>query len=239
MILAVAIGAALIKGITGMGYPIILVPLAALLVPTEDAIVFVTISNFVLNLALAWMARDDRGDSKLLTTFVGSAIVGGVVGAAILPSLPDAAIRLMLIGIVIAFLINRYRSPTWEIPPDKRATLTPLVGGVAGLFQGAGGISGPVVAPWFLSLKQSRDAYVFATTVTYALSGLAQIVVFGVQGTYTPRLFTIALLLVPFTLAVQPIGVRLRQRINMDTFERLVLGILVFAMLSLAIRLVV
>ncbi len=236
-IVAVAIAAAFLKSITGMGYPIVLVPVAAIFVPTADAIVFVSISNFILNVALAWSARQHRRKSRLLTVFVATSIVGGVIGAVALPSLPDAAIRLLLITIVAMFLINRYRSPEWKIPPNREPVLTPIAGGIAGVFQGAGGISGPIVAPWFLSLKLDRNAYVFATTTVYALSGLAQIAVFGVQGTFTPKLFTTAVLLVPFTLAIQPIGIRLRQRLPMAIFERIVLGVLVFAMLSLIVKL--
>jgi len=239
IVVAVGVVAAFIKSIAGMGYPVVLVPVAAIFVPTADAIIFVSISNLALNLALAWSARTHRRNSPLLTVFIVASMVGAVIGAAVLPSLPDTTIRLLLVGIVALFLVNRYRSPEWKISPNHEPLLTPLVGGIAGVFQGAGGISGPVVAPWFLSLKLDRNAYVFATTTVYALSGIAQIAVFGFQGTYTPQLFGIALLLVPFTLAIQPVGIRLRQRLPMEIFERVVLGVLVFAMLSLVARLVI
>lgn len=239
ILVAVGIAAAFIKSIAGMGYPVVLVPVAALFVPTADAIVFVSISNLALNVVLAWSAREHRRNSRMLSVFIATSILGGVVGAVALPSLPDVAIRFLLIGIVTLFLINRYRSPEWTISPKRESTLTPVVGVVAGICQGAGGISGPLVAPWFLSLKLDRNTYIFATTIVYALSGIAQIVVFGVQRTYTPQLLGIALLLVPFTLAIQPVGIRLRQRLPMEIFDRIVLGVLLFSMLSLVVKLVV
>ena len=238
-ILLIGVFAALIKAITGMGYPIILVPVAALFVPIADAIVFVSISNFVLNVTLAWSTRHARQAIPGLSYFLGFSILGGIIGSVLLPNLPDLIIRLLLIAIVAAYLGNRLRSPHWHVPPRQQVLLSPIVGCLAGIFQGAGGISGPVVSPWYLSFKLSRSAYVFAITSVFAVSGLAQIGVFLLQGSFTSNLASIALLLVPGTLAVQPIGLRLREKFSTKIFESLVVTILIAAALSILVKILV
>ena len=235
-ILLIGVFSALIKAITGMGYPIILVPVAALFVPIADAIIFVSLSNFVLNAMLAWGARHARQAIPGLSYFLGFSILGGIIGSVMLPHLPELLIRLLLIAIVVGYLGNRLRSPHWQIPPRQQVVLSPIVGCLAGVFQGAGGVSGPIISPWYLSFKLSRSAYIFAITSVFAVSGLAQIVVLALQGSFTSDLTRVALLLVPGTLAAQPIGLRLREKLSAKVFDSSVVTILIASALSILVK---
>jgi len=66
--------------------------------------------------------------------------------------------------------------------------------------------------------------------------GLAQIVVLGAQGRFTPEILGLAVGLILMVLVLFPLGVRLRERLDVDTFERVVIGLLILSAISLLVR---
>ena len=240
VIVAVAAFAALLKSVTGMGYPLVLVPALALFIDITEAIVLVAPSNLVLNAQMSWGARAERNNARTLRPFLAGGVVGSVIGALLLPVLPDRLLRLLLVGIIVLFLANRLRrkqrtEASSDSSPAQNDSLAPIVGGIAGVFQGAAGISGPVVTPWFLSRRISVDAFVFAITFTFALTGAVQLVVIAVGAQFGSQLL-LGLALIPIVLLVVPLGSALRRRMKTSAFENLVLLILAAAAISLVVR---
>ena len=239
VIVAVAAFAALLKSVTGMGYPLVLVPALALFIDITEAIVLVAPSNLVLNAQMSWGARAERNNARTLRPFLAGGVVGSVIGALLLPVLPDRLLRLLLVGIIVLFLANRLRrkqrTESSDSSPAQNDSLAPIVGGIAGVFQGAAGISGPVVTPWFLSRRISVDAFVFAITFTFALTGAVQLVVIAVGAQFGSQLL-LGLALIPIVLLVVPLGSALRRRMKTSAFENLVLLILAAAAISLVVR---
>lgn len=237
-VLAVGGGAALIKSITGMGYPLVLLPVLALFIDVADAIVIVAPSNFVLNLQLVGNSRHEWSNATTLPRFLVGGVVGAVIGSLLLPALPNNLLRVVLVVIIVLFLVNSLRSNTFELSERQGRRLAPAVGGLAGLFQGGAGVSGPIVTPWFLSVGISRDAYLLAIASTFSLTGVAQIVVLAAQGLFTAELFALSLALIPLAFLVFPLGVRIRERISVETFHNIVLVLLAVSAVSLLVRIV-
>ena len=73
--IAVVLGASLlgafVKAVTGMGYPVIAIPLITLVLGIEDAVVIVAAPNLAANLILCWGARAGRAESRDLPLLVG------------------------------------------------------------------------------------------------------------------------------------------------------------------------
>ena len=236
IVLGVSCIAALIKSTTGMGYPLVLLPVLALFISVAEAIVIVAPSNLVLNGQLTWKMRERHVEAITLPRFLGGAGVGAVIGTALLPVLPDRGLRIVLIIVIVLFLLNRVSPRTFSLSQDRGEQLAPFVGTLAGLFQGAAGISGPIVTPWFLSLNLVRDAYIYAVAMVFALSGVLQIGVLGVQGSFTWSLFLLGMALIPIAFTIFPLGAKVRDRISIVAFERIVLGLLAVSALSLLIK---
>ena len=140
--------------------------------------------------------------------------------------------------IIVAFLANRSRKGQDASGRDPSRTdgLALPVGLVAGVFQGAAGISGPVVSAWFLSRQIAVDAFVLAVTATFAATGAAQIVVLLLQPEFADDLF-LGLILTPFALLMVPVGGFIRARMDTSRFEQLIIAVLIAAAISLVVRL--
>ena len=90
---------------------------------------------------------------------------------------------------------------------------------------------------WFLSLRLSRDAFVFSVTAVFALNGIAQIVVLAIQGLFVPDLLWPGLALIPLTLFFAPVGLKIRERVSVPAFERFTMALLAASAMSIFIRL--
>ena len=228
--------AALVKSTTGMGFPLVLLPVLALFMDVADAVVIVAPPNLFLNCWLVLSTRHERHNVPTLARFTVPSVVGTVLGALLLPILPETLMRMILVGIIVLFLGNHLSGRSFALSEARSTQLSPVVGGVAGVFQGAANVAGPIVTPWFLSLGLRRDAIVHALAAFFALTAIIQIVVFALRGVFTTRLLGLGIALIPVAFLMFPLGVRIRQRISVEAFQRLVLVLLAVSAVSLLLR---
>jgi uncharacterized membrane protein YfcA len=236
LVLLVGAAAALLKSITGVGYPLTLLPMLALFMDVSDAVVIVAPSNLFLNVKLVWGMQDERKNTITLPRFLAGGCVGVVIGALALPHLRDETLRWVIVGFIMVFLLNQLTSKALVISEPRGQTLAPWVGSVTGFFQGATGLSGPIVIPWFMSLGLRRDTYIFAVSAVFGLTGLLQIVVFAVQGLFTVELVWLGAALIPMAQLVFPFGKVIRERVSVEAFRRIVLVLLAGSAVSLVAR---
>ena len=236
IILGIGIVASLTKSITGMGYPLILLPALALFIDVADAVVLVAPSNLLLNGKLSWGLRQERSKAITIPRFLVGGVVGAAIGTMLLPVLPDRVLRLLLIVIIVLFLVNRLLAKPSAMPRAFAERFSVPVGAVAGLFQGAAGISGPIVSPWFLSLDLRRETYIYSVATVFGVVGIVQLALMIVQGLFTTELVALAAVLVPIALLFFPVGERIRAHISVDVFERLILFLLASSAISLLVK---
>lgn len=237
LILVIAGLAAVIKSIAGFGYPLLLLPVLAQFIDVVDAVLIIAPSNLVLNVGMAWKLRSHHGDAVTLNAFTLVGLGGAVVGALILPLLPAQMFRLILLVVLVAFLAHRLSGFTLTLSERSARRWAPIVGGIAGVFQGGASVSGPIVTPWFLSVGLARDTFVYSIAAFFTLTGIMQIAVAAFDQLFTRDIVTIGLLLIPLSLVSIPIGAVIRDRISSAAFERVVLGLLAVSALTLLARL--
>lgn len=237
--IAVVVGASLlgaaVKSVTGLGYPVIAVPLIAIVLGIEDAVVIVALPNLGANLYLWWETRDTRGAAPDLPRLVVTGVLGALVGTVALVRLPSEPLLLALAVVIVAFVVQFLRRPDVRLDPVTAARWSPLVGGVVGLSQGALGVSGPIVAMWMHGYRLAPRDYVHAVTTIFAVTGAAQIVMLTAQAEFSAsRLVAAAAAAVPVAV-VTPLGARLRHRLAGRAFELVVLGVLCISAISLGV----
>lgn len=237
ILFAIAVVASLVKSTVGMGYPIVMLPVLALFMDIADAIVIVAPSNLAMNAVLMWDVRRWSHESATLPRFLRWSVVFAIAGSLAVSVLPEVLLRLLLVGIIALFFVNRRRTPQFELSPERAQKLAPVAGALAGLFQGATGVSGPIVTPWFFSQGLGRNAFVFSISAAFSLSGLAQIVGLAGQGLFTTDLLWPSLVLIPVALAFVPVGLQVRERVSPQRFETLVVLLLVGSAVTILARL--
>ncbi len=236
LIVGIAAVASLIKSTTGFGYPVLIIPVLSLLVDFVDAVLLVTPSNLVINLGIMWRLRKEREGAATLGVFCFSGVLGTVAGTLLLPWIPVELARILLLVVLAAFLVNRLSPLRLSMTETTARRYAPIVGGVSGVFQGATGISGPIITPWFLSLDRDREVFVLSISVVFGLTGISQMIVAGIDGSYSQSTISIGLLLIPVAVLSIPIGARIRHKATPETFERIVLGLLGVSALLLLLR---
>ncbi len=237
-ILIVGAIAAIIKSIAGMGYPLILLPVLALFLDVADAVVIVAPSNLFLNLTIVRVERAEWANSSTLPRFLTGAVAGAIVGALLLPVLPNNLLRSALVIVIVVFLVNQFHSRALVLSEEKGRRFALGAGAVAGVFHGAAGLSGPIVTPWFLSLELTRKAYLLSVSAAFMLAGAAQISVFAVRGLFTMELFLLSVSLIPLSQLVFPIGARIGDRVSVEVFRRMVMVLLAISAASLVVRMI-
>ena len=227
---------ALVKAVTGMGYPLIAVPLIAIVLGVEDAVVLVALPNFAANLYLNFESRDARAETRDLDRLVGFGVVGAVVGTVALVELPEEPLLIGLAAMIVVFIMVFLTHPELSISPRTARRASPLVGTVTGLAQGAVGVSGPIVATWVHGYRLSPRGFVNQVTFIFGVTGLTQVVILGIQGQFTAERLTAALVAaVPVALAI-PVGLHLRRRLAGAAFERVVLAVLIVSAVALLVQ---
>lgn len=240
--IAIVLGASLlgafVKAVTGMGYPVIAIPLITLVVGIEDAVVIVAAPNLAANLLLCWHARSGRAEARDLPLLVGWGALGALVGTFALVRVPEDPLLIVLALTVGMFVVTFLRAPELRFSPATTRRWSPAVGAIAGVMQGAVGVSGPVVASWLHGYRLRATAYVFSITTIFGASGAAQLALLAASGQYTTERALVSLAAFVPVLAMLPVGTRLRERLDGPAFEHAVLAVIAGSGLALVAQVV-
>ena len=85
------------------------VPLIALVLGVDDAVVLVALPNLGANVYLCWESRDARSQTRDLGVLVGFGVVGAVIGTVALVRLPEEPLLILLAFMIGAFVFQFLR----------------------------------------------------------------------------------------------------------------------------------
>lgn len=234
VLIAVVIGA-IAKAVTGMGLPLIAIPIASLFVPVEDAIVVIAFPNVLANAALAGRERHSYPETRDLPVLASFGVVGAIFGTLLLVNVPETPLVVAVIVAIVGYIVLFFAHPEFRVTPERSNRLAPLVGGVSGGFQGAVGISGPIVGSWIHSYRLPRGAHIFSVTSLFFITGLAQLIVLIGTGELAGRVTATMLACIPVFASI-PIGTRLRDSISVRGFDLAIIAMLGISALALGLQ---
>lgn len=224
VLLAVAVGF-FIKGIVGIGGPLLAIPVLASFTGVEYAVAVVAIPTFVANVWMLWDFRSAAASMRrYLVPLLIAGTVGTVAGAWILVSVSDRVLSFTLALFVIAYIAWYATNSEFRLSEQAAERLTIPVGLVTGGLQGATGISSPVIATYMHSMRLERARFIFAITVPFLVLGVVQIAAMGALGAYTGERTVAGLLAVLPVLVALPLGLQIGARFSQRAFE---IGVLV------------
>ena len=232
--LASALGAT-VKSVTGLGYPLLAVPLIALAIGVEDAVVVVAVPNLAANVYLCWESRDARGGTRDLGRLIGFGMAGAVVGTLLLVRVPEEWLLIGLALTIGVFILNFLRRPELQMDRSVARRWSPVAGAAAGLMQGAVGVSGPVVATWLHGYRLPVRAYIHSVTIIFGTTGAVQLAILLAQGQMTVDRAVGAGVASVAVAVCLPLGIRLRGRLAGPTFDWVLLAVLCASAVSLVI----
>lgn len=235
LVLAVIAVAYVVKGVAGMGGPLVAVPFIAAFTSVEYAVVVLSLANMVSNGWLLWEHRAGaRGTGFVMIPFLTVGTVAVIAGTWILTEIDDRILS-VVIALVIAFYIWRHLAdPQFGLVQKTARRVAVPMGLLGGGLLGATGTAGPLIATFLHSIRLSRSSFIHMMSLTFTVFGTIQLVTLIVLGEFTPERTTQALWAIVPVAAMTVLGIRIGRLIEQKTFERVVLALLAIA----AIRLV-
>jgi uncharacterized protein len=232
ILVAIALGA-FVKGVTGSGLPQIAIPVIAIFLGVERAVVIMALPGVFTNSWLMWEHRAAASKTRDLPTLLVTGIVGAVIGTVGLTILRPAVLSLILAAMgllyVVLFLMKR------EIrlsPRITRIASTP-VGLIAGVLQGSTGVSGPILTTYLHAYRLERAALIFSMTTLFNILAVAQVITLLQLGLYTStRLIESLLTLLPMLVFLQ-LGSRFANRLSQRRFDLALLAVITASILLL------
>lgn len=222
-----------LKGVIGLGLPLVAIPIIAIVMPVAKAIPLMVLPGYIMNviqMRQAWHAR--TGLLVWWPLFVGMA-AGVFVGVQFATTASETLMRGVLGGTIVLFVLLSFA----RIHIPKRAVENPAtgltMGGLTGLFGGLTGVFGPTLAMYFLARQLEKDRFIWIMAVVMlagvvflggaltAAGGFGREQIVGTVGVLIPSWAGLAA------------GARVRRRVSQELFRKVALGALLVMGLSL------
>ncbi len=239
LVMGVIVLATAVKAALGFGFPLIAVPLSALLVGPRNAVLLIAIPVVVTNLAILLRGGGTAAD---LRRFGGLllGVVGGTVASAPFLGRLDPALLTMAVGLTaVLFAGLSFSRLVPSVPTEAEPYAGPAVGLFAGIIGGITGIFAPPIAAYVHSLRVEKRVFVFWLTASFMLGGLTQAISYYRQGLYTPPILLYAALACLPALFGTRLGLWIQDRLPAEVFRRLVLLLVLvtgFSLVAQALR---
>lgn len=238
IVLLVSIGfllGGILKGATGAGAPLIAVPLLTLFYDAPTAITYFAIPNLIPNVWQAWHYRQSHLPLNFTLTFATAGCLGAIAGTFILVRVPAELLSVFIAFAVFVYIGIRLLRSDWQLEFALAKKLAAPIGALAGILQGASGISAPVSISFLNALRLDREKFVATISVYFIAISVSQIPLLLYFGLMTAEKFLVSCAaLIPLLLGM-PIGNALTRRISPAQFDKvilLILAILAFKLLS-------
>lgn len=235
IVAALAVGS-LVRGITGIGLPLIAIPVMAGFIGVQNAVIIMVVPNVFLNGWLLWTYRAHRVALPNFPAVVIAAFAGVVFGSWVLSTVAERVLIFVMVGCLGLYLLKLALRTEIGLPQSVGRYVGTVVVFFAGLVQGATGFSGPVVAPWAHSLRLAPQGYVFAVSILFMIFAVMQILAYGWFGTLTAeRLYMGALACVPVAV-VLPLAISIARRLGQRQFDAIIVAVLVVVEIRLIFK---
>jgi uncharacterized membrane protein YfcA len=224
LLVALAVSAAaFVKGSIGFGFPTLGTPLLALIVDVKTAFLVLIIPNIVMD-GLQFARRGaPRATVRRMATLVAGGAVGTVVGTRLLVALSSRTVMLILGGFILAFVALNATRLAPHLPPRWEPWASPIAGFVAGVVGGITNVPGTPLVIYFYALRLSKPDFVSAVAFTFVLYKIVQLAAVTWYGLFTWSLLGWSLPLTLAALGGFALGLRVQDRLEQQTFNRVVL----------------
>ncbi len=217
--------AGIVKGVLSLGLPLVGLPLLMLVVDVKTAVALLMVPLVLSNFIQAIAGEPALPLLRRFWPLLLCLAVGTMIGTALLAAL-DRHILLLAIGaFAIVFSTASILRPHFAIPARAETWLGPVVGFVSGVIGVLSTLFGPILAIYVVGLRLPRDTFVKVISILYTTAAIFLLVGGSSQGAAGPReLLLSTLAMIPVYLGML-IGQRIRQYINPEQFQLLVLGV--------------
>lgn len=211
--------AGVVKGVVGMGLPLVAMGLLGLVMPPAQAAALLLVPSLVTNVwqmaagpALAPLLR--RLATMLIGVGGGVAVgIGFITGSGSMwPGLALGAVLMLYAG------IGLWLRPL-RLAARHEGAVAPVVGVITGVVTGATGVFSVPAVPYLSAIGLDKDELIQALGLSFTVSTVALAVGLGASSVFTPALGVLSLAALLPALAGVLVGQRLRARLDAQRFR--------------------
>jgi uncharacterized membrane protein YfcA len=208
-----------IKGVIGMGLPLVAMGLLSLLVPPADAAALLVVPSLVTN---CWQLAAGPSFAKTLrrlwTMMIGIAL-GTWAEGGLLASDTGGRAEFGLGAVLAIYAVLALAKIRIRVPERAERWWSPLIGGATGLVTAATGVFSVPSVPYLEALALERDDLIQALGLSFTVSSLVLGIGLARDGVFDARLAEASLLALVPTLAGMYVGQWVRLRISAPKFR--------------------
>lgn len=225
LFVAVTVLAAFVHGAFGFGFPLLSTPLLVLGFDLRTAILLTLVPTVSINLISILAEHNWRAALRDYWPIPSFTIVGSFIGTQALLRVDPEPFRFLLALMLIGYLASEHlhrsehviRVPKWGMA---------LFGLALGLLAGVVNIFAPLVVAFALYTRMPVALMVATFNLSFITSKTGQIVGFISQGAFDLQVVGLAVLALPLILGSLWLGIRLRKRVDMETYRGMLRGAL-------------
>lgn len=227
--------AGIIKGAIGSGVPVVVVPVLTMLYDVKLAIAVLVAPNLLSNALQVWQYRHSLLPWRFLLTFAIAGGVGIVLGTWGLVVISPDYLSLGVAGAIAMYLAIKLSKRSATLPLSVAERIALPVGLLAGVLQGAAGMSAPASVTFLNAMRLERRVFIGSISVFFVAITLVQIPALLSAGILTAErtLYSLGALIV--ILTGMPLGARLGKRLPHHWFDNLIMCLLA----SIALKIII
>jgi len=224
-LLSILLLAAFIHGALGFGFPLIATPLLVLFMPLPSAILLTLVPTVSIYLVSFFTEKEWKKALRVYWPIPTFTIIGSIIGTQILLSVDPSPFRMLLALVLVAYLMTERLSgskqehhlPIWGMA---------LFGLGLGLLAGVVNIFAPVIVVFALYTRMNPALMVATFNMSFLTSKSGQIIGFIANDAFDLDVVLLTLALVPLVLLCLWLGIRIRRKIDRQTYTQLLRGAL-------------
>lgn len=222
--LTAAFGASFVRGLTGFGMAILLVPVLALALLPTDAVMLGNFMSLMIGLLeIRFLAREAERTAWTISGLVAlTAPIGLLLLAVTSADVARVVIALIAFSAFLGILLPRRSA---EVPG---IAATGSVGVISGLMTGYAGMPGPPVVPYYASRNLPRTVIKASMLLIFTVAAGIALIAGGIMGLLRAELAVLALILLPVILAGNRLGMMVSGKID-DILWRSCVGVVLAA----------
>lgn len=233
LFLIVSYLAAVVATIAGFGSSTLLIPVAIQFMDIKTAVFIVACFHFfnnVFKIRAFW----GKADFRIFLLFGIPSIVFAFTGARLITVMPIDVIRVILAVFLIVFSIYSLVKPKFSL--KKTETNAVLGGSFSGFLAGLIGMGGAIRSTFLVSFNLPKEIYVATSAMIAAVIDLTRIPTYLFTNVVQSNSYWILLLLlIPCAYAGVKTGKVLLNKVNQQTFQRVVTAAILLAGIKLLI----
>ena len=220
---AVVLAAGIIKGAIGFGFPSLATPLLSLVVDVKTAVVVLILPNIVMDGIQFARRGAPLATVRRFGTLLLSGGVGIVLGTRVLTLLSPRTATLVLGVFVLLFVALSVTGLAPKIPPHWEPWLSPPAGFAAGVIGGVTNSPATALVLYFHGIGLAKHDFISSIAFTFFFYKLVQLGAVTWYGLLPWSLLGVSVALTAVALAGFAVGLRVQDRLDQRSFNRVVL----------------